>query len=112
MKPIATLSHPLPSTPEGTPSPAASAWRFTVHCPTAEQVMLVTEEPSGLSSWVPMVASTDHAGAWQLDITQDGVVGAVRYYTIEDGAVLNCGTAGRSAKRVKTSPTPPLAATA
>ncbi|MEM9418813.1 MAG: hypothetical protein AAGA25_07175 [Planctomycetota bacterium] len=80
------------------------SWRFSVQCPKAEQVMLVTEDDAGLSSWVPMNAAQDGLGTWELDIPENGVMGPVRYYTIEEGSVLNCGTAGLSATRVPRYP--------
>lgn len=76
--------------------------------------MLVTEDASGLSSWVPMTSTHDTAGTWELDIPEAGVAGPVRYYTVEAGSVLNCGTAGLSATRIKSpqaKSAAPLAAT-
>lgn len=77
-----------------------ASWRFSVQCPKAEQVMLVTEDEAGASSWVPMNAADDAVGTWHLDIPENSVIGQVRYYTVEAGSVLNCGTAGLSATRV------------
>ncbi|MEO0514927.1 MAG: hypothetical protein AAF086_06485 [Planctomycetota bacterium] len=95
-----TLTPPIPTNLPATPLASAMAWRFTVRCPQADQVMLVTDDASGFSSWRPMTATHDRAGTWQLDLPESGIAGPVRYYSVEGSAVLNCGTAGLSATRI------------
>jgi len=109
MKPLTTTSTPrLPFAPI-----APKAWRFSVRCPQADQVMLVIEDAAGFSSWMPMAASNDAAGTWELDLPEAGIAGPVRYYAVEGTSVLNCGTAGLSATRVvdetTVAPTPLVA---
>lgn len=77
-----------------------AAWRFSVVCPQAEQVMLVREDEQGLSSWLPMAASEAAAGRWELTVPMDRLAGLFRYYTVEGGAVINGGTAGLAATRL------------
>ncbi len=109
-----TLNPPLPTPPTSAPTAPAVAWRFSVRCPQADQVMLVTEDASGFSSWRPMAATRDRVGTWQLDLPEAGIAGPVRYYSVEGSAVLNCGTAGLSATRIAAgnTVTQPLAASA
>jgi len=81
--------------------PRRSAWRFTVDCPHADQVLLVREDEHGLSNWLGMTSNGN--GRWGLTLPMDHFDGRFRYYTIEGGAVLNCGTAGLSASRLPLS---------
>lgn len=89
-----------PDTPPESPDSTASAWRFSVVCPRAEQVMLVRQDEQGLSSWLPMSASDAATGRWELTVPMDRLAGLFRYYTVEGGAVINGGTAGLAATRL------------
>lgn len=86
-------------------------WLFSVDCPDAEQVFLVKEDVNGATRWLPM--SRAFNGRWELAMASFTMPG-VRYYTVERGAILNCGTAGLSATRqTPQRQTPPaMAATA
>lgn len=82
------------------PRPSESAWRFSVVCPQADRVLLVRQDEQGLNAWMPMVASTQRPGRWELTVPLDRLHGQFRYYTVEGGSVLNGGTAGLSATRL------------
>lgn len=87
--------------PTVTGATQTDGWKFSVHCPGAEQVMLVAEDAMGFSSWLPMATEPSEAGTWTLELPDPSVAGPVRYYTIEGGSILNCGTVGLTAVRIE-----------
>ena len=97
MKPHSSHCTPTPADTLGTRD--AALWRLSVSCPEADRVMLVRDEVDGLSKWEAMDRNDD-SGAWELALPGDAMGRGLRYYTVREGSVVNCGTAGLSAKRI------------
>lgn len=80
-------------------------WRFTARPGRAEKVYLVVDSPTAPSRWIEMsrVAdpgdATGGADAWSAtaDITPGRT--RLRYFTVDDGTYLNCGSVGLVAER-------------
>ncbi len=90
----------LPVSAGGTGGSGGGGWRLSVSCPEAERVLLVQDNADGMSQWQPMTRR-GKSGLWELFLPGDGFGRGLRYYTVERGAVMNCGTAGLSAQRFK-----------
>lgn len=69
-------------------------WRFSVRPGEADGVYLVVDSPVAPSKWIAMQPSDSNPGEWivHADITPGTT--RLRYYTVEDGAYLNCGSVG------------------
>lgn len=86
---------------ENNPQP----WLFTARPGPAEKVYLVVDSPTAPSRWIEMTRladpsdATGGADAWS--VTADITPGRtrLRYFTVEDGTYLNCGSVGLIAER-------------
>lgn len=75
-------------------------WRFTARTGPADRVFLVLDGTTMPSRWIEMQPDPEQQGAWTT--TADIAPGRtrLRYFTAENGAYLNCGTAGLFGERV------------
>ncbi len=75
-------------------------WRFTARPGTADRVYLVVDSATAPSRWIEMQPDAKQAGLWTAVAEVAPGRTRLRYFTAEDGAYLNCGTAGLYAERV------------
>jgi len=74
-------------------------WRFTTTAEHADQVYLVVDGTFTPSRWILMQPTDGKPGDWS--VTADIAPGPhrLRYFTVENGAYLNCGSTGLRGKR-------------
>lgn len=87
-------------------------WRFTTRADHAEQVYLVIDCSISPSRWIEMQPVPDHPGTWQATARITPGQHRQRYFTREDGAFLNCGSAGLTGEPLAYSDQADLAASA
>ena len=94
-------------------------WRFTIRTSPAQQVFLAVDGLCMPSRWLEMQRVAEAPGAWQLETTLLPGRHRLRYFTVNNGTTLNCGSDGITGERI-TEPHPevliddlvPLAASA
>lgn len=74
-------------------------WRFTTHAGPAEQVYLAVDGPTTPSRWIEMQPIAGEPGAWS--VVTEILPGRhrLRYFTVDGGTTLNCGTIGLFGER-------------
>lgn len=74
-------------------------WRFTARPGQADRVYLVMDGPTSPSRWIEMQPVAGQPGAWSALAQINPGRTRLRYFTAENGAYLNCGTAGLFGER-------------
>jgi len=80
-------------------SATGETWRFTTFAGPAEQVFLAVDGPTTPSRWIAMQPVADEPGAWSVLATILPGRHRLRYFTIENGTTLNCGSDGLIGER-------------
>lgn len=75
-------------------------WRFTIRTTPAQQVFLAIDGPATPSRWTEMTRVAEQPGTWTLETTLLPGRHRLRYYTVENGTYLNCGSEGISGERI------------
>lgn len=79
------------------------SWRFTAHPGQAERVYLVIDSPTAPSRWIQMSPAEDESGQWSVTAEIDPGRTRLRYFTMDGGAYLNCGSVGLYGERADES---------
>ena len=74
-------------------------WRFTTCCGSADQVYLAVDGPITPSRWIQMQPVAGQPGAWRVITNIAPGRNRLRYFTVENGTTLNCGSAGLFGER-------------
>ena len=74
-------------------------WLFTAHAEDAELAYLVVDSAISPSRWIKMRPIESVPGAWRAVTELSPGLNRVRYFVVEDGAYLNCGTVGLTGER-------------
>lgn len=74
-------------------------WRFKTHTGPAQQVYLAVDGPITPSRWIQMQPVAGEPGAWSIDTTIKPGRHRLRYFTVNNGTTLNCGSAGLYGER-------------
>ena len=74
-------------------------WRFSTNPGPAEQVYLAVDGPTTPSRWIKMQPVAGEPSAWSvLTIVPPGRH-RLRYFTVDNGTTLNCGSTGLVGER-------------
>jgi len=74
-------------------------WRFTTFASPADQVYLAVDGPTTPSRWIAMQPVVGEPGSWSVLATILPGRHRLRYFTVENGTYLNCGSAGLAGVR-------------
>ena len=74
-------------------------WRFTTYPGPAEQVFLAVDGPATPSRWIEMQPIAGEPGAWSVQTTILPGRHRLRYFTVDKGTTLNCGSLGLIGER-------------
>ncbi|MGB0768569.1 MAG: hypothetical protein ACPGYV_12780 [Phycisphaeraceae bacterium] len=74
-------------------------WHFTTKPGDAEQVFLAVDGPTMPSRWVEMTEDLAQPGVWRVITRILPGHSRLRYFTVENGTYLNCGSAGLFGER-------------
>lgn len=74
-------------------------WRFTTHTGPAQQVYLAVDGPTTPSRWIQMQPIAGEPGGWSVTTTIMPGRHRLRYYTVDNGTYLNCGSTGLFGER-------------
>ncbi len=74
-------------------------WRFTTNAGPAEQVYLAVDGPTTPSRWIQMQPVLGEPGTWSVLTTILPGRHRLRYYTVDNGTTLNCGSIGLIGER-------------
>lgn len=80
-------------------STTGETWRFTTFAGQADQVYLAVDGPTTPSRWIAMQPSADEPGAWTVHTTILPGQHRLRYFTVDQGTTLNCGSIGLIGER-------------
>ena len=69
-------------------------WRLTAFAGSADKVYLAIDGPTTASRWIQMQPVEGESGAWSVQTLIGPGRHRLRYYTVENGTTLNCGTIG------------------
>lgn len=75
-------------------------WRFTIQTDPAQQVFLAIDGPATPSRWTEMSRVMEEPGTWTLVTTLMPGRHRLRYYTVDNGTYLNCGSQGIAGQRI------------
>ncbi len=73
------------------PTPSSARWLLTTHQADADRVFFTQEAHDGLTTWTPMHRSGPASDKWTLKVFDAPEPGLFRIYTVQQGAVINCG---------------------
>ena len=74
-------------------------WQFTTRPGTAERVYLAVDSPTMPSRWIEMSPIAGQPGAWSVVTEITPGRHRLRYFTVNGGTTLNCGSAGLIGQR-------------
>lgn len=80
-------------------SATGETWRFTTFAGPAEQVYLAVDGPTTPSRWIEMHPVNGEPGLWSVLTTILPGRHRLRYYTVDNGTYLNCGSSGLTGER-------------
>jgi hypothetical protein len=80
-------------------SATGETWRFTTIAGHAEQVYLAVDGPTTPSRWIEMQPIASEPGSWSVSTIILPGRHRLRYFTVENGTYLNCGSAGLIGER-------------
>lgn len=80
-------------------TPKCETWHFTTHAGPADQVFLATDGPATASRWIQMHPVPGEPGKWSVNATFLPGRHRLRYFTIDNGTTLNCGSIGLVGER-------------
>ena len=83
-------------------STTGETWRFTTFAGPADEVYLAVDGPTSPSRWIAMQPLADDPGVWRVHTTILPGRHRVRYYTVDKGTTLNCGSQGLVGERTST----------
>lgn len=83
-------------------SATGEIWRFTIFAGQADQVYLAVDGPTTPSRWIEMQPIVGEPGSWRAQTTILPGRHRLRYFTVENGTYLNCGSAGLHGERTST----------
>ena len=75
-------------------------WRFSTNAGPAQQVFLAVDGPTTPSRWIEMQPVAGERSAWRVDTTIPPGRHRVRYFTVDNGTTLSCGTIGLVGQRI------------
>ncbi|MFK7790660.1 MAG: hypothetical protein AB8C95_14350 [Phycisphaeraceae bacterium] len=78
-------------------------WRFSTNAGPAEQVFLAVDGPTTPSRWVEMQPVAGQPGTWTILTTIMPGRHRLRYFTVDNGTTLNCGSTGLIGERTSAS---------
>ncbi|MBX2851019.1 MAG: hypothetical protein KTR15_04645 [Phycisphaeraceae bacterium] len=80
-------------------STTGETWRFTAFAGPADEVYLAVDGPTTPCRWIAMLPVADEPGAWSVHTTILPGRYRLRYFTVDKGTTLNCGSLGLIGER-------------
>lgn len=81
-------------------TPNGETWRLKTNAGPADQVYLAIDGPSTTGRWIEMKPVAGEPGTWSVLATLLPGRHRLRYFTVENGTTLNCGSVGLYGERM------------